>query len=106
MTKQDIPNPFAEVKPVVVVHFDGNGDINYLNTVGSTLLIIDERAPSDRVYMYGHNSSAEEIAALIGDSPVGHSGDGHLSENQIQSIHALFWKRDGNELSVIDGGKA
>jgi hypothetical protein len=49
-----------------------DGNIDYLYTGDVALLVIDERMPPDRVYLMTRETPREEIAALIGDSPIGY----------------------------------
>ena len=83
----------------VVVHFDEAGEISYYVPKQVQLLIVDERAPDDRVYAWATHSSLAEIAAVIGDSDIGDADDGMLTVNQVQSIKAKLWLNDGGKLS-------
>jgi hypothetical protein len=58
-------------RPICVVQIKENGDLDYLWSGAMDLFVIDERAPLDRVYQMSIQSSRDQIAALIGDSPVG-----------------------------------
>lgn len=65
--------------PTVIVHIDETGWASYLIHGEARLLIVDERTPNDRVYQYDARSTADEIAAVIGDSRIGTTADDHLN---------------------------
>ena len=94
----------SAITPVVAVHHDISGVIHYLVPPDVTLLIIDDRTLCDRVYRYDTTTTPEQIAALVGDSPIGHSGDGYLSGHEVQAIRAALWRADGNALAVVPAG--
>jgi hypothetical protein len=48
------------------------------------LFVIDERAPLDRVYQMTMQTSREEIAALISDSPIGNY---YLDNRLAPAVH-------------------
>lgn len=89
--------------PAIAIHHTKDGDVHYLVPPDATLLIVDDRITHDRVYRHSTSSSAEEIAALLGDSPIGHADDGYLSEHQVQAIRAAIWHYKGNEFSLVPG---
>lgn len=62
-------------KPTVIAHFDENGSLNYFATSGVDLFIVDERAPSDRVYHYTTRTSRKVCARILGDDPIGSKDD-------------------------------
>lgn len=59
----------------VVFHFDGRGDWHVLNSAGVRVFCVDERAPHDRVYEMRNVATEAEIAALLGDDPIGSMDD-------------------------------
>jgi hypothetical protein len=62
--------------PICIVHIGENGDIDYLlNGEAVMFLVVDERAPLDRVYQITKQTPLETIAALLGDSPIGSRHD-------------------------------
>lgn len=61
--------------PRVVVHIDEDGLISYYVGSGVELFIVDEAAPSDRVYRWSGVAAPEEIERLLGGDPVGHRFD-------------------------------
>lgn len=73
-------------KPIVLVRIQTNGDTDYLITEGVTLLVVDENSVSDRVYHYQSTTPLEEIAAVVGDSPIGKLGDRPEQENAIRHV--------------------
>jgi hypothetical protein len=79
------------MRPTAVVHIDHDGATSYLTCGDVRLLVIDERAPGDRVYATATTISPAKLAALIGDDAVGSSGD---------SRHAAL---SGRILAEIDG---
>lgn len=79
-----------------VVHILANGDIDYLSDDASlTFLVIDERAPNDRVYrLTVHSERAAEIPALIGGSYIHQLGDKPVTEAKISAVlHGTEWPR-------------
>lgn len=67
----------------VVIHFDERGEPTYYVEGGARLLIIDERAPNDRVYEFSNRSTAAEIDDLIGDDAVGSRFDGSSAARRL-----------------------
>lgn len=62
--------------PTMVVRFDADGEIEYWRTGDVRLLIIDERAPSDRVYECSAGVVTHaHIAAMVGTDRIWHLGD-------------------------------
>ena len=63
--------------PTVVLHLDETGHWT-LHAAGGplTLLVVDERVPTDRVYRVQDRVDEAVITEIIGDSEVGHIGDG------------------------------
>ena len=51
---------------MVVVHIDERGDLAYHAAGNVTLLIVDERAPSDRVYEFQSRTPRKKIAEIVG----------------------------------------
>lgn len=91
-----------EIAGVAIVRFDQNGEITYHVASDSRfrLFIVDERAPHDRVYEWTMRASGEEVAAILGDDPIGSNQD-----ERHAAIKALVEARmDGKpHLSVIEG---
>lgn len=87
--------------PIVIWHTDKNGWPTVRFTEGVMVYSIDERTESDRVYqMTAGISSPEEIAALIGDSEIGHLGDRPVVE---QAIRATLAQHSGERLKLAGG---
>ena len=62
--------------PTVVVHFDENGELNYLVSGADVrVLIVDDRTATDRVYEWTTVCGPEAIAALLGADAVGSQHD-------------------------------
>lgn len=65
-----------DMRPTAVMIFAPNGDPDFWHTADVRLLIVDERAPGDRVFEYeGGVVTHEQIAALIADDRVWRPGD-------------------------------
>ena len=95
----------AETKAFVVLHIaeDGSYDLKVWGDDSVQVLWVDERSPNDRVYCQTHREpDAADLKALIGDSPIGHGGDGKLDVGQVQAIRAMAWRMDGNRLGVLE----
>jgi hypothetical protein len=91
-----------DLTSVCIVHFDEIGEQTYHIFGEARLLVIDERAPDDRVYEISGKISAEELSDLIGDDPIGSASD-----DRHEAISARINARlDGrrSHLSVIEGG--
>lgn len=74
----------------VVVHFDADGEVNFYVAGDATrLLIVDERAPNDRVYEWLSRSSQEEIDHIIGEGAVGSSKDARHAAISARILAAL-----------------
>jgi len=56
--------------PIVVIHYDERGEVNYLYPKGVRVIVIDDRAPTDRVYEMNGPSSYQEIFDLIGQDKI------------------------------------
>jgi len=64
------------MNPTVIIHIDRDGIDTIISDVPVTVLNVDERAPSDRVYRRKVEAVGQEfIASVIGDSTVGHFDD-------------------------------
>lgn len=62
--------------PTVIVRYDDDGEIEFYAEGIVRFLVIDERAPDDRVYEVRDRYTREQIMSLIGDDDVGHQFDG------------------------------
>lgn len=69
--------------PRVVVQIDEAGDLHYYAEAGIELLVVDERAPTDRVYKWSTTSTAAEIDSILADDPVGHRFDGSDAAHKL-----------------------
>ncbi len=67
----------------VVVHYDERGEVSYFVEGNTKLLIVDERAPSDRIYQFSGYCSAEEIDEILGDDKVGTRFDGSNAAKKL-----------------------
>lgn len=89
-------------RPVCVVHISENGDETYSVFGAARMLIIDERAPHDRIYEISSRMDARELAALIGESEIGHAED-ERHEAIAACINAAI---DGRKhLSIVSSEK-
>lgn len=61
--------------PICIVHIAADGCPNYIFNGEVEFLIIDERAPHDRVYQMTEPTPRALIAELIGHSPIGNCHD-------------------------------
>lgn len=67
------------IRSIIAVRYHENGEMSYHisdpdNTVA--VLIVDERAPNDRVYEYKSRVDATEVLKIVGPlKDWGHSGD-------------------------------
>jgi hypothetical protein len=86
---------------LVVVHFDEDGTIDYHVVGGAAvrMLIIDERAPNDRVYEWLPRAEPAALLKLIGDNPnIGSSAD----ERHVAIAARFNAAQDGNRhLSLV-----
>jgi hypothetical protein len=80
---------------VVIVRFDEDGELSYHVHGGDVqLLIVDERAPSDRVYEWTPRDSADEIAAIV---PVGETIGNSSDERHEILAHRITRALDGKK---------
>jgi hypothetical protein len=70
----------------VVVHYDEAGEVSFYVEPGSTLLIVDERAPDDRVYEHYDRSTKAEVDAVLGDSKIGNRFDGSAAAKKLGQV--------------------
>lgn len=70
----------------VVVHYDEDGEVSFYVEPGVTLLIVDERAPNDRVYEYYDRSTRAEVDAVLGDSKIGKRFDGSPAAKKLGQV--------------------
>lgn len=93
---------------VVVVHIDTNGDwtIKAWTDERVQIFVVDENAPDDRVYcVTSRETDANALRTLIGDSPIGHLGDGRLDDQTVQAVKAMYWRMSGGRLEVMETGQ-
>jgi hypothetical protein len=90
---------------VVVLHLDADGSVS-LRVWGDErvcVLWVDETCPTDRVYCQtARETDPEALRALIGDSPIGHYGDGTLTPETEQAIRAALWRAEGGRLQLVE----
>ncbi len=70
----------------VVVHYDENGEATFYAEGDVQLLIVDERAPNDRVYECSDRSDASEIDEIIGTDKIGTRFDGSKAAQKLGQI--------------------
>lgn len=94
-----------EIRGTVVLHVaeDGSYDLRAWGAEDVMVLWVDERCQGDRVYeQTAREIEMSDLRDLIGDSPIGHVGDGKLDEQTTQAIRAAAWKLGGKRLSVVE----
>jgi len=76
-TEDDMPTISKEkLKAIAIVHIGESGRVvDFLHHGDLCFIVIDERAPHDRTYELTKQRSAEEIAAVLGDEPIGDCND-------------------------------
>ena len=75
------------MKPTVIIHYDKDSFQHVISDVPVTVITIDDRTPADRVYRHQDNDmGAEFIEALIGESAIGHAGDGSAAEARAHRL--------------------
>lgn len=82
-----------EEKPTVLVLIEGGQFIETFFTGDVRVLLVDNACKRDRVYQMSFPSDPETITQIIGDSEIGHRGDGMISVNEIAAIKAAFAKK-------------
>jgi hypothetical protein len=89
--------------PVCVIHFDEEGNQDFHICGEARLLVIDERAPNDRVYEMTRKIDAAELAAMIGGNPIG-----SINDERHAAVSAVIMARlNGKKhLRVVDGVEA
>ena len=91
-------NHVSDDMPTCVVHYDADGDPTFIVCGNVRFLIVDERAPNDRIYSISNRVEAADLVALIGKGPVGHRGDARHAAVSAR-IQAVLKRR--NHLTVI-----
>lgn len=87
----------------VVLHIaeDGSYDLRIWGAERTHVLWVDDSAPGDRVYeQTSREGDAGALRELIGDSTIGHAGDGYLDDQTVQAIRAMAWRMDGERLKL------
>lgn len=76
-SEDDMPTISKEkLKAIAIVHIGESGRVvDFLHHGDLCFIVIDERAPHDRVYELTKRNSIEEIAAVLGDEPIGSCND-------------------------------
>ncbi|HET7884268.1 MAG TPA: hypothetical protein VFL55_25500 [Acetobacteraceae bacterium] len=87
-------------RPICIVHITEDGDIDYLlNGEAVLFLVVDERAPGDRVYQMTRQTPREEIASLIAGSPIGSRHD----SRHVAIAHRIERALQGkSHLQIVD----
>ena len=62
-------------RPTVIVHIDADGEQTYHLRGDAELLIVDDRAPHDRVYRYTTQSTLSDIGRILADDMIGSAAD-------------------------------
>ena len=88
--------------PTCIVHIGLDGNTDFAVCGDARLLTIDERAPHDRVYEVSRRISQDQLAALIGDSPVGNAKE--ISERHAALLARVPASLTGKpHLSIVTG---
>ena len=85
--------------PIVVVHIAEDGAFRYLVHGEARLLIVDERAPHDRVYEITDRVSAQEIADVLRDDAIGSRND---DRHEATSARILTFISGRPHLRVVE----
>lgn len=88
-------------QPTVIIQIHAGKYLGCHFTDGVRVVLADEGRPGDRLYQMSIASTPEEIAEVLGADPVGHAGDGKLSDNEIQGIRAMASRLEGQSLRVV-----
>lgn len=94
------------IKAAVVLHLkDGEWELRVFGDDAGEVMVltVDDSCPRDRVFEHTRREPNEALREIVGDSPIGHMGDGLISDNQEQAVRAMFW-RGRNRLGVLPGG--
>ena len=91
-------------KPTCIVHIDAMGNSHHLICGEVSLLVIDERAPYDRVFEVKATITREMLAELIGDDPIGSKDD---ERHPAVSVRVLAEMNGERRFKVVsEEGKA
>jgi hypothetical protein len=72
---------------IVIIHYDKDGAETIISDEPVTVLSIDERCQSDRVYRRQVETLGYEfVATLVGDSMIGHRHDGSSTQARAEAI--------------------
>lgn len=86
-------------QPIVILLQDENGDASIFLHGNVKVLWVDEANPKDRVYEMKSQSSLEEINGILGDSKIGHYGDGSPADIRAKKFEKEL---DGeSHLSIV-----
>jgi hypothetical protein len=87
----------------VIVHFDEDGELLY-HVCGDNvrLFIVDERSPNDRVYEWLSRQPEPDVAAIIGDGPIGSKDDSRHAAIEAKIVALVEGRKP---FSLVDGGK-
>lgn len=88
-------------QPMCLVLINDDGTVNYTRTEGVRMFIVDENAPSDRVYEISTFSDPRLFAEIIGNGTIGRRGDGSPSEARLNAAIAKYEGR--SHLAVVSG---
>lgn len=92
-------------KNIVVVHFDRDGDCDFLASGDLRLIIVDERAPHDRAYEIKGRDDQSAIWEIIGDEEKIGSCDDERHECDDERHEAVAARVTGKKFNVVEGGK-
>lgn len=92
----------ADDRPVALIRFDEMGEMQLgIFGQGVRLVVIDERAPHDRVYEVTHREPLKALNRLVSpDEPIGHANEAR-HEAMVARMTALFAGKP--HLQVVGG---
>lgn len=85
-----------------IVHIAADGEVDYQVTEGARLLIVDERAPGDRVYGVTSRITAADVTALIGSDEVGSQ---HDDRHPVLAARVIAAQEGRPHLRLVDDGE-
>lgn len=69
--------------PTVVVRYDDGGQVEFYAEGDVRLFVVDERAPTDRVYEIMDRFARDQIREILGDDLIGHRFDGSAAARKL-----------------------
>ncbi len=85
-----------------IVHIAADGEVDYQVTEGTRLLVVDERAPGDRVYEVTSRITAADVITLIGADEVGSQ---HDDRHPVLAARVIAAQEGRSHLRLVDDGE-